>query len=265
MGDDLPAAEAATRLKGERHLRILSVLESEGRAGVRQLSHLLSVSEVTIRRDLRELDRQGVLVNVRGGALMSCGITGFEVPYAAKLGEHKDEKVRIARAACDRCQLGETVLLDAGTTVGAMTAHLPSSRLTVITNALNVINILVRRGSVALLVIGGEFRSVSQAFLGPRALETLSGLRIDLAFVGTEAVSAERGLQVPDSGDAAFKQAVVRAAREVVVLADHSKFEVERLFTFAGWDQVNELITGTETPASKVAALQALGVKVTVV
>ena len=137
--------------------------------------------------------------------------------------------------------------------------------MTVITNALNVINILARRGSVAFLVIGGEFRSVSQAFLGPRALEALSALRIDLAFVGTEGVSAERGLQVPDSSDAAFKQAVVRAAREVVVVADHSKFEVERLFTFAGWDQIEELITGSETPAPKVAALRALGVKVTVV
>ena len=68
MGSDVPGAEAATQLKGERHLSILSVLESQGRAEVRQLSHLLGVSEVTIRRDLRELDRQGVLVNVRGGA-----------------------------------------------------------------------------------------------------------------------------------------------------------------------------------------------------
>ena len=264
MGSDVPGAEAAIQLKGERHLRILSVLETQGRAEVRQLSHLLGVSEVTIRRDLRELDRQGVLVNVRGGALVSRG-TGFEVPYAAKLGAYKDEKVRIARAACERCQSGQTVLLDAGTTVGEMAAHLPNSQLTVITNALNVINILARRGSVPRLVIGGEFRAVSQAFLGPSALGALSALRIDLAFVGTEGVTADRGLQVPDSSDAAYKQAVVRAARDVVVLADHSKFDVERLFTFAGWGEIDEIVTGSETPGPKVDALRAMGVTVTVV
>ncbi len=264
MGRDVPLEEGAAQLKGERHLSILSVLENQGRAEVRQLSQLLGVSEVTIRRDLRELDRQGVLVNVRGGALVSRG-TGFEVPYAAKLGEHKDEKVRIARAACERCQPGETVLLDAGTTVGAMAAHLPNSQLTVISNALNVINILARRGSVPFLVIGGEFRAVSQAFLGPRAVEALSVLRIDVAFVGTEGVSADLGLQVPDSSDASYKQAIVRAARKVVVLADHSKFEVERLFTFAGWEEIEEVITGSETPAHHVDALRAMGVKLTAV
>ncbi|HVD03886.1 MAG TPA: DeoR/GlpR family DNA-binding transcription regulator [Candidatus Dormibacteraeota bacterium] len=264
MASEASPVEAASQLKGERHLSILSILEREGRAEVRQLSQLLGVSEVTIRRDLRELDRQGVLVNVRGGALVSRG-TGFEVPYAAKLGEHQDEKVRIARAACDRCQPGETVLLDAGTTVGAMTNHLPNSGLTVITNALNVINILARRGSFAFLVIGGEFRVVSQAFLGPRAVEALSALRIDRAFIGTEGIAADRGLQVPDSGDAAFKQAAVRAAREVVILADHSKFEVERLYTFASWNQVGELITGQETEPEAVARLRAMGVPVTVV
>ncbi len=264
MGIAGSPAEPAGQLKGERHLSILSVLEREGRAEVGQLSRLLGVSEVTIRRDLRELDRQGVLVNVRGGALVTRG-TGFEVSYAAKLGAHHDEKVRIARAACDRCRPGETVLLDAGTTVGAMANHLPGSGLTVITNALNVINILARRTSIAFLVIGGEFRVVSQAFLGPRAVEALSALRIDRAFIGTEGIAKDRGLQVPDSGDAAFKQAAVRAAREVVILADHSKFEVERLYTFADWHQVAELITGEETKEDSVDGLRSMGVQVTVV
>ncbi|HVB13157.1 MAG TPA: D-beta-D-heptose 1-phosphate adenosyltransferase, partial [Candidatus Dormibacteraeota bacterium] len=81
----------------------------------------------------------------------------------------------------------------------------------------------------------------------------------------TEGIAADRGLQVPDSGDAAFKQAAVRAAREVVILADHSKFEVERLYTFASWNQVGELITGQETEPEAVARLRAMGVPVTVV
>ncbi len=219
---------------------------------------------MTIRRDLRELDRQGVLVNIRGGALAGHG-TGFELPYAAKLGEFKEEKVRIARAACDRLEPGNTVLLDAGTTVGAMAAQVPKRDLTVITNALNVINVLAQRGIGGFVAIGGEFRNVSQAFLGPKAVNALHTLRIDRAFVGTEGLSIEHGLQVPDSGDAAYKEAVVRAAREVVVLADHSKFDVERLFAYAGWEDITELIVGREAPTAKVAALRARGVRVTVV
>ncbi|MHB8295360.1 MAG: DeoR/GlpR family DNA-binding transcription regulator [Acidimicrobiales bacterium] len=249
-------------MKGERHLRILTMLGETGRAEVGELSEALGVAQVTIRRDLRELDRQGLLLSVHGGALAKRG-TGFEVSYAAKLGQNREEKLRIGRAACRLCQPGDTVLLDAGTTLGAMVAQLDAGHLTVITNALSVVNLLARRAGTELFVIGGRFRGISEAFLGPSALEALGSLRVDRAFVGAEAMSPGLGAQVPDADDAAYKRAAVRAAREVVLLADHTKFEAERLFSFAGWDEVDGVITGSEASEKSVADLRARGVEVT--
>lgn len=249
-------------MKADRQLQILSILQRDRAAEVTRLSQDLGASKVTIRRDLLELERQGLILSTRGGAILNQGAT-YEPGYIAKIGQEREEKARIAKVAAAMNAPGDTILLDAGTTTAALAQALVGTRdLTVISNSLAVANVLTRNPGVRFIMVGGTFRDVSQAFLGRQAEDALRGIRVDRVFLATEAMDVRHGLEVPDDGDASVKRVMAECGREVVVVADHTKFDLQRLFAFAPWQGVDRLVTGREVAPHHVEAVRSQGVDV---
>lgn len=230
-------------LKVDRQLSILAFLRTRT-AGVRisDLSTALQVSVITVRRDVAELSRQGMVVSTRGGVKLLREGTTYEPRYETKLGEDPEMKDRLAQYTADLLEDGTTVFLDGGTTVGALGHYLFRRNLTVVTNALNVANVLAGSKTVRLIFVGGTFRHTSQTFLGPKAVRALQELRFDVACMGTEGFDPDRGAEVPDESDAEFKSAAIHLATQVWLLSTASKCGKRRLYRFAHWADVHRLI-----------------------
>ncbi len=232
----------------ERQQAIASLVIANGRASVAELAQSYDVTTETVRRDLAALDKAGVLRRVHGGAvpvralhLVEAGVGERETTRA----EHKDA---IARAAADLLPAsGATILLDAGTTTARIAAHLPDDReLVVVTNSVPIAARLAAMRSVSLQLLGGRVRGLTHATVGEQALRVLDTLRVDMAFIGTNGISARHGLSTPDSDEAAVKRAMVSAANYVVAVADSSKIGREDFVSFTPLSSVDTLITDSE-------------------
>lgn len=250
-------------MKVDRQLMILDMLNKKGASlRISEISQVLDTSVVTVRRDVADLARQGMVAATRGGVRLLREGTMYELQYEKKLGEETDYKENIGRRAAEMVPDGATVFLDGGTTVGALAHHLLHRDVTIITNGLNVANVVAGSKSARLILIGGTFRPTSHTFLGPRAIRTLRELRFDMAFMGTEGFDPQRGVEVPDETDAEFKNAAVQLATEVVLLATASKFDKRRLYRFAEWRDINTFILDGEIDPSVVDAILSHGVSV---
>ncbi|KGI66216.1 DeoR/GlpR family DNA-binding transcription regulator [Mycolicibacterium rufum] len=248
----------------ERQQAIASLVMSKGRASVTELAQAYDVTTETVRRDLAVLDKAGIVRRVHGGAvpvralhLVEPGVGERDVTRA----EHKDA---IAAAAAEFFPLsGASVLLDAGTTTMRIAAHLPTDRdLVVVTNSVPIAARLATMPTVSLQLLGGRVRGVTQAAVGEQTLRVLDTLRVDIAFIGTNAISIRHGLSTPDSEEAAVKRAMVRAANYVVVAADSSKVGREDFVSFAPITSVDTLITDPEISATDRAELTDQGLEI---
>ena len=158
---------------------------------------------------------------------------------------------------------GATVLLDAGTTVGALARRLPGGLdLAVITDSVLTAALLAGRSDLTVRILGGQVRGITQAAVGPEALETLAATRVDVAVVGTNGLTAEHGLSTPDPDEAAVKRAMIRAAKHVVVLADATKIGQEHLVSFADLADIDLLVTDSPLPTAIATPLATLGTEV---
>ena len=186
-------------------------------------------------------------------------------------------KQAIAQAALPHLHLrhGATVLLDAGTTVGALARRLPGGLdLTVITDSVLTAALLAGRDDMSVRILGGQVRGITQAAVGPEALETLAErdpgaadlarriTRLDVAVMGTNGLTVEHGLSTPDPDEAAVKRAMIRAAKHVVVLADATKIGQEHLVSFADLADIDLLVTDSPLPTAIATPLATLGTEV---
>jgi DeoR family fructose operon transcriptional repressor len=250
----------------ERQQAIASLVMSKGRASVADLAQTYDVTTETVRRDLAALDRAGILRRVHGGAVPARALHVVEPGVMERETTRADHKDAIARAAVEFLPIsGGSVLLDAGTTTGRVAAALPPDReLVVVTNSVPIAARLAAMPSVSLQLLGGRVRGLTQAAVGEPALRLLDTLRVDVAFIGTNAISVGHGLSTPDSEEAAVKRAMVRAASYVVVVADSSKVGREDLMSFAPIDDVDVLITDAEISNADRALLVDRGVEVVI-
>ena len=250
----------------ERHAAIAGLVRDRGRIAVSEVATSFGVTTETVRRDLAQLERAGLLRRVHGGAVPTTALALAEPALADRDVAQAEHKDRIARAAVELVPAsGGSVLLDAGTTTGRLAALLPTDRdLLVITHAVPLAARLAGVPGIALQLVGGTVRGSTQAAVGPDTVQALSDLRADVVFVGTNAVLPGFGLTTPNPEEAAVKRALVRAARQVVVLADSTKLGRESLVRFAPLDAVDVLITDDGVSADDVRALQADGVEVLV-
>lgn len=250
----------------ERQQAIAARVIAQGRASVAELAEAYDVTTETVRRDLAVLDRAGVLRRVHGGAVPTRALHVVEPSVEAREATRSAQKQAIARAAAAFLpQSGATVGVDAGTTTARLAALLPRDRdLLVVTNSVPIAARLAGLASVALQMVGGRVRGLTQACVGDQAVAALAALRIDVAFVGTNGITVRHGLSTPDPDEAAVKRAMVECANFVVVLADSSKIGREEFVSFAPVDALDVLVTDAEVSPRDRAELTAAGLEVVV-
>ena len=236
-----------------RRAVVEGLLAERGEVAITELAERFEVSEMTIRRDLEALEEAGAAKRVRGGAIATVS-RGYEPPYAARATTEIEAKRAIARAAAERIEDGETVILDVGSTTLELARLLKGRRgITVVTPSLPVALELANEPNIRVVVTGGILRAGEHSLVGAFAERPFDELNCDVCFLGVGGVHAERGLTEYNLEDARVKQAALRAARRTVVLADKSKFDRVRLATIAPLESIDTLITNA-TPDGPVAA-----------
>jgi DeoR family fructose operon transcriptional repressor len=243
----------------ERHRAIVERARAAGRVEVAALAVEFDVTSETVRRDLTTLERHGLLRRVHGGAIPIERL-GFEPALATRDAVLAAEKERIAKAALAELPEEGSVLLDAGTTTARLAEVLPGDReLTVVTNAAPIVMALSARSNITLLVLGGRLRGRTLAAVGEWARRCLEDTYVDVAFLGTNGISVERGLTTPDSGEAEVKRAMIAACRRAVVLADHTKIGNDHFARFGTLDEVDVLVTDDGVDEQLAAEIGAAG------
>ena len=259
MIDKTSNALHSARMTGQdRDATLLDRLRFQGRASVGDLASSLGVSASTVRRDLRRLEREGNVMRTHGGATVSLG------PWKANGGEMSVTKRRIAELAATLVVDGQTIVIGSGSTAAAFALRLVDRSLTVITNALDVANLLVDRPGIELIILGGVVRPQIHSMLGHLAELSSQELRADALFMGIGAISLEQGLMNDSVPEILTDRALSRVAASIVVLADSSKFDrVAPGFVF-GLDKVDTLVTDARVNPATVRYLDAAGVRVLV-
>jgi DeoR/GlpR family transcriptional regulator of sugar metabolism len=258
-----------TSTADERRSSILEEIARNQMVKVAQLSERFGVSGVTIRRDLNRLEQMGLLKRVHGGAV-AIPNAALGQSHAAKMRRHIEEKERIGRAAAQLIREGERLIFDSGTTVVQVARNisgdlLTSGNLTVITGSLPIVHELGTWKGVHLILLGGIYLPDYELVVGPQTIDNLEGLHADKMFLGTDGLTFSHGLTTANLLEAEVDRAMVKAASEVIVVADSSKIGVTGLTTIIPVTSINKLITDTKAPSDFVAALREQGVEVILV
>ena len=248
----------------ERQQQIEQLIAADGRVAVIELAQRFGVTTETVRRDLDLLERAGAVRRVHGGAVAPGRASTAEPSIAERAFRHNESKQAIGHRtleAIDTAAVG-SVYLDAGTTVAAVAQQLADrvrhgeSGVEVVTHSMAIAHILAGASGIELTAIGGRVRGLTAAAVGAGTVQAISGLRPDLAIVGTNGISASFGMSTPDPDEAAVKRAIVQSARRVIIVADADKFDRELLFSFADLADVDVLVTDCPPPTALSAALR---------
>ncbi|WP_024796806.1 DeoR/GlpR family DNA-binding transcription regulator [Tomitella biformata] len=248
----------------ERQQAIATLIGRRVRVSVAELSVLYGVTTETVRRDLAVLDRAGLIHRVHGGAMPVTLLPAPEQGLADREKSMSGAKNSIAKAALTYLPpVGGSILIDAGTTTARMASLIPPDRrLTMITNSVPIAARLAAAPEANLHLLGGRIRGLTQAAVGPDALSAVEPLLVDVAFIGTNALSSGHGLSTPDPEEAAIKRAMVKHANHVVVLADSSKIGRDNLVRFAALSDIDVLVTDSGIDPAEAAELLERGVEV---
>ncbi|MFC9294828.1 DeoR/GlpR family DNA-binding transcription regulator [Streptomyces sp. NPDC057011] len=254
-------AEQSAQLAHQRRALILDAVRRDGAVRVADLVGRLGVSDMTVRRDLDALARLGAVEKVYGGAVAPAGTSGHEPGFDAKSGLEGAAKAAIADTAATLVEPGSVVAVSGGTTAHAVAARLLGvPRLTIVTNSLPVAELVraaERDGGAdapALLLTGGS-PTPSAALVGPLADLVIGSLHVDLLVLGAHGVAEGAGLTTPNLMEAQTNRALVASARRVAVVADHSKWGVVGLSSFAALDRADWFVTDAGMPAPARAVL----------
>jgi len=230
-------------LTGERRVRIGELLTRNGSVRVNELSRLFGVTEVTVRNDLDAMAREGLLVRDRGGAIAHTS-TNLSTAFEKRALEHAEQKRRIGRAAAALVDNGETIILDAGSTVMEMTRNLTEEKsFTVVTTALNIATQVGALPKVHVLVAGGFLSPETISTVGAIAERDLERLTVDKLFLSTQAFDVDTGLTDISLDVARVKAAMIRSARRIILLADSSKWGLTTFAKIAPLAEIDVLIT----------------------
>lgn len=245
----------------DRKKEILRLLRRTGNVRVADLAEGFGVTEETVRRDLDQLEQEGHLRRVYGGAVAAGG-TGNEAPILEREGQSADLKRQIGRAAVALLRAGDTCMLDASTTALELARQMPDVRMTVVTNSVPIVMALSGREHLTVIGVGGILRSRSLSFVGPLAEQTVRQYRVDKAFLSCSGLHPTGGLTDSNLLEVAVKQAMVESAREVIGLADSTKWGKAGFATFAPMASVHKVITDAGAPADLVSELRERGIEV---
>jgi DeoR/GlpR family transcriptional regulator of sugar metabolism len=252
----------------ERYLRILEVVERFGKATVAELSEALGVSPVTVRRDLEKLEERELLLRTHGGAMAlhaRIGEVAQEKSFSEKAEALAAEKERIAEAAARLVNDGDAVLLTAGSTNMRLAQKLAGKkRLKIVTNAANIAVQIGNETDCEVILTGGTLRPKSFALVGPLAEESLGRIRVDKLFLGVDGFDLNEGLTTPNLSEARMDRTMISIAKQVIVVADHSKFGKVCFSRVAPLSVVHTVVTDRSLDADTCGRIRELGIELIV-
>ena len=250
-----------------RRERIVSMLKDKGSVQVPELAEMFDVSTVTIRKDLKFLDKQGIAMRAYGGAILNdANLTVAEKAIEQKQSLHAVEKSSIGKMAAQLVEAGDSIILDSGTTTLQIATHLADKEgVTVVTNGLNVMNELAHHEHLNLLMLGGTLRMKNMSFFGSQAEQALADLHVDKLFLGVDGFHMDRGITTHFEAEALLNRLMCKAASEVIVVADSSKFGSICLHKLLEPNMVSKVNTDNKIPADYRDRLARLGVEVIIV
>jgi DeoR family transcriptional regulator of aga operon len=260
-------ASIVRRDTSARRERIVALLKAQGSVQIPRLAEQLRVSTQTLRKDLNFLDARGVCTRSFGGALIKIGLQSpTEDAIEIKRKLYAAEKARIGKAAAELIKPGESVLLDSGTTTQQVARHIRAgeSRI-VVTNDVGIMNELATREGVQLVFLGGTLRRKNLSFYGPQAERAMEDLRVDKLFLAADGFHVEKGVTTHFEPEASLNRIMCRAASEIIVVADSSKFGRVCLHTILETRGIRVVVTDAGIPDQTCAALRSAGVEVVVV
>jgi DeoR/GlpR family transcriptional regulator of sugar metabolism len=248
-------------LTSQRKQHLMDVLRRDGQLVATKLSAELGVSEDTIRRDLRELAREGLLQRVHGGALPA---SPAMADFATREHIAPGDKAAIGRAAAQLVQPGQVVFVDGGTTCAQMVRHLPRTLVaTVVTHSPSIAVELMEHPSIEVIMLGGRLFRHSIVGVGAATLEAIARIRADTYFMGVCSLHPEHGLSTGDYEEACVKRALCEAAAETIVLASSEKLATVSPYRVVGLGDISGIVLPADTPAALLAQYQERGLTLT--
>ena len=251
---------------GERHSKIVELVLENGRIRIPEMCEIFGISDMTARRDLNELDRQGLLRRVHGGAVANLG-RSYEPPFQTRFVKNQAAKEAIGRKAADLIYDGDSIALDVGTTTLELVPALRGKRnLTIITSCLQIASRVVDQISLdvdaRLILTGGIVRPRELSMVGSISEQVYKQFHVDKAFIGIGGISLEDGLTEYNIEDTQIKKMLLRSAREKIILADGSKFGVTTFASVAPLNAANRIVTDPSAPVELVQQIRQSGVDV---
>lgn len=207
----------------DRRMSIYAILQQDKKVVVNELAEKFGVTKMTIRRDLSFFEKQGIVKTTYGGAYLTSGAS-VEPSFQLKSVQMVDDKHLIGQKAAELVEDGDTIIIDCGTTLLAFAQFLFDKKIMVITNSIPVVNLLKGRRGIKLIVAPGEYEDDTQGMISSCTSEFFSHIHADKVFLSTQGINEAGELTVPKLLDAHVKQALLRAGRQKILLADKSKF-----------------------------------------
>ena len=249
----------------DRRTKIIEKLESTGQVKVLELSNEFSVSDVTIRNDLAQLEEKGLLIRSRGGAMRPQRV-GIDYKLYEKSKRNLKEKQAIGKKAVELVNEGDTIIIDSGSTAMEVAKNLSKfNNITVITNALNIASQLASYDKIKVIMLGGMLRHNSLSLTGPIAENSLKNYYCDKLIIGVDGIDSQYGISTPNIEEAQLNRLMIEISKEVIIVTDSSKF-LRRSFAFiAPMTDVSTVITDSNIPKEELQRLENLGIKTLVV
>lgn len=225
---------------------ILNTLNEQESITIEEIIKKCNVSEITIRRDLTELEEEGLLIKIRGGAIRS-KIGNQLFSYDAKMNQNWQRKEKICQIASRYIENNDVIFIDCGTTLFHLTKYIKRfESLIVITTSLPIVSELLSFQNIKLILIGGEVTSERKAMYGPIANANISRYHADKAFIGADGISLQSGLSSYDEKEADITLQMVENADKTFLLCDSSKIEKNSFIKFAPFSKIDFLITNDD-------------------
>jgi DeoR family transcriptional regulator of aga operon len=249
----------------DRHQYILKQLHRDGRVNVLELCKELNVSSVTIRKDLKLLEKKNLLFRTHGGANASNPYT-VDRPVNEKEKLQSSEKADIATIAAELIEPNDSIIIASGTTVLALAKKIQiKENLTVVTSALNVAIELIKHSNIEVIQLGGFLRRSSSSVTGSYAETTLNDFFCTKLFLGVDGIDLELGLTTTNSMEAQLNKLMIARSQKIIVLSDSTKFGKRGFGRICGIEEVDHIITDSGISDHYKKDLEALGIEVTIV
>lgn len=253
----------------DRRWLILQEIQNSTQVSVADLGRLFGVSEVSIRRDLTQLEEMGLIQRTHGAAQAVFRV-GQTAPFDARVYQYAEYKRAIGHAAAAMIHPGEAVCLDAGTTVLETAKAIPGAlleegKLTIVTRSLSIASVFRSQRKTRLILLGGMYVRDFDTFVGPQVEQALQNLHVNTLFIGIDGISLARGITTDNVMEASLYPSMTRCADRIVVVSDASKVGVNQLQSILSLSQIHTFITDDRVPDDFVQALRERGIEVVVV